>query len=293
MLYSIIDIGSNTVKSAVYTVDGNNIKNVGFFTKQLGLIARIKDGILLPDAIKELCGTINEYKSKVDSTVYCFATESLRRIDNLEEVMYKIKIECETETELISSKDEAILSFNGFLATSPDAESGIMVDMGGGSTEILKFNKRTPLELNSFRFGCLSLRRDYVKGRFPTKVEQQDIRTEVDCELRSFPWIKDSETLCLVGGTGSSIGKLAIELGYTTLPEFSSDTFMELFDYLWDIDDHKIALLEKYIPARVETILPGMCAYRRIIETVNAKKVYISKGGIRDGFLYSKLRGCK
>ncbi len=293
MLYSIIDIGSNTVKSAVYSVENNIIKNVAFFTKQLGLIARIKDGCLFCDAISELCDTINEYKSKVDSRVYCFATESLRRIDNLNEVINIIKTNCGIETELISSQDEAILSFNGFLATSPGVGSGIMVDMGGGSTEILKFENRIPLELNSFRFGCLSLRRDFVKGRFPTEFEQADIRSKVDNELSAYPWIKNAKTLCLVGGTGSSIGRLAIELGYTTHPEFPSETFMELFDYLWDIDDHKIALLEKYIPARVETILPGMCAYRRIIETVNAEKVYISRGGIRDGFLYSKLRGHK
>lgn len=293
MLYSIIDIGSNTVKSAVYSVEDNKIKNVAFFTKQLGLIARIRDGILPLDAINELCETINEYKSKVESKVYCFATESLRRIDNLSEVIESIKADCGIETELISSRDEAILSFKGFLAATPDVRSGIMVDMGGGSTEILKFGNRAPIELNSFRFGCLSLRRDFVKGRFPTSGEQKDIRSKVDNELSNFPWIRDSQTLCLVGGTGSSIGKLAIELGYTTLPEFTSDVFMELFDYLWEIDDKKIALLEKYIPARVETILPGMCAYRRIIETVNAEKVYISKGGIRDGFLYDKLRGLR
>ena len=80
-------------------------------------------------------------------------------------------------------------------------------------------------------------------------------------------------------------------MGYTTGPEFSSETFMKLFDHLSNPDEHTTVLLEKYIPARIETIFPGMCAYRQIIETVNAETVYISKGGIRDGYLYRKLRG--
>ena len=291
MLYSIIDIGSNTVKSAVYKLSEGKVTRYKFFTKQLGLIARIKDGILPWPSIALLCDTINEYISNVDSTAYCFATESLRRIDNLDDVICAVRNNCGLDIELISSEDEARLSFEGFLEATPNITSGIMVDMGGGSTEILKFERRKAIELHSFRFGCLSLRRDHVKGRFPTDKELTDIQNKVESELKAFPWIKDADRLCLIGGTGSSIGKLAIELGYTTLPEFSSETFMELFEYLWDIDEYKISLLEKYIPARVETILPGMCAYRRIIETVNAKTVYISHGGIRDGYLYRKLRG--
>lgn len=291
MLYSIIDIGSNTVKCQVYSVEGEIISKKCFYTKQLGLIAKITDGVLPESAIKELTDTINEYKAAVDAVVYCFATESLRKINNLSEVVLSVKRRCDLDIELISGKDEALLSFSGFLTNSPRITDGIMVDMGGGSTEILKFANGKPEHLNSFKFGCLSLRRDYIKDRFPSLNEIQLIKSKVKTELKAYPWIKNCNRLCLIGGTGSAIGKLAIELGYTTLPEFSSVTFMELFNYLSQPDDEITALLEKHIPARIETIIPGMCAYRQIIETVNADTVYISQGGIRDGYLYEKLRG--
>ena len=273
MLYSVIDIGSNTVKCQVYSVDGSDIEPKFFFTKQLGLIAKISGGILPEYAIKELTETINEYKDKTNSWVYCFATESLRKTKNLDEIAERIKTNCDLELELISGKDEALLSFAGFRACSPDITDGIMVDMGGGSTEILKFSDSRPLNLNSFKFGCLSLRKDHVKGRFPRDEEITSIKTKVADELSKHPWIKDCQTLCLIGGTGSAIGKLAFELGYTTGPEFSSDTFMKLFEHLSNPDEHTTVLLEKYIPARIETIIPGMCAYRQIIETVDAETV--------------------
>lgn len=291
MRYVIIDIGSNTVKAAVYSINRRVIENVGFLTTQLGLIAKIQNGILPSYAIDELCDTINEYIAKADALPSCFATESLRRVDNLEEVTDAVKERCKIDVTLISSEDEALLSFSGFLASAPDVSDGIMADMGGGSTELLKFSNRQSENLHSFRFGCLSLRRDYVKGRFPTRDELDTIRARVDRELKDYSWVNEADRLCLVGGTGSSVGKLAFELGYTTTPEFASEKFIELFDYLMDINDQKISLLEKHIPARVETILPGMCAFRRIIETVNANTVFISKGGIREGFLYRKLKG--
>lgn len=291
MLYSVIDIGSNTVKCQVYSVEGGKITSKYFYTKQLGLIAKITGGALPEYAVSELVDTINEYKAKVCSTAYCFATESLRKISNLTEVRERISSDCGLEVELISGDDEALLSFSGFMANSPHITDGLMVDMGGGSTEILKFSNRMPEHLNSFKFGCLSLRRDYVTDRFPDENEISLIKTTVKEKLEEYPWINDCKRLCLIGGTGSAIGKLAIELGYTTVPEFTSEAFTRLFDYLSQPDDKVISLLERYIPARIETIIPGMCAYRQIIETVNADSVYVSHGGIRDGYLYKKLRG--
>ncbi|MBR6514253.1 MAG: hypothetical protein IKT46_05395 [Clostridia bacterium] len=291
MLYSVIDIGSNTVKCQVYDVDGNSIRRHKFFTRQLGIIAKIENGILADCYIDELTDTINEYISKVESKVYCFATESLRRIDNLEAVREALQSKCALELELISGKDEAILSFEGLMSDDCHIHDGLMVDMGGGSTEFIKFTDDKICELNSFRFGCLSLRRDYVKNRFPDTEELALIRSRVKEELKEYPWIRDCDRLCLIGGTGSAIYKIASELGYTSLPELSYEDFMKLFDYLSLPGKEQIALFEKYIAARAETIIPGMCAYRQIIETVNAKGVYISLRGIRDGYIQRKLRG--
>lgn len=291
MIYSVIDIGSNTVKCAVYNVENNDIRQINFYSRQLGLIAKIVNGNLTETAINQLTETINLYISKYNSIPYCFATESLRRIDNLNDVINKIKKVCGIDVELISGNDEALFSFEGFRASAPTIDSGIMVDMGGGSTELLKFSQSRPEQLNSFKFGCLSLRRDYVSDRFPTQEEYRLIADKVENELKNFLWIRDAKRLCLIGGTGTAIGKMATELGFTTVPEFSKETFNSLFEYLFNIDETKIALLEKHIPSRVETIIPGMCAYRKIIEIVNADTVYVSHGGIRDGFLYHKLRG--
>lgn len=293
MYYAVIDIGSNTVKCEVFSYIQNDLKSIDFISQQLGIVARIKNSVLKNEDISLLCDTIGQYKifaDKYKAELYCFATESLRRIDNLDDVAKRIYNKCGLKLELISGKDEALYSYLGFRSATPNVDSGIMADMGGGSTEILKFENNTVKELNSFRFGCLSLRRDHVKGRFPAENEKAEIKDHIIKELEGFNWITDTERLCLIGGTGSAIGKLAIELGYTQLPEFPIEVFNALFERLSNTDDETAALLEKYIPARVETILPGMTAYRVIIDKINAKTVYISKGGIRDGFILSKIK---
>ena len=287
MQYAVIDIGSNTVKCSVY--DDRKICN--FYSEQLGLIGKIKDGVLPSDTIIELVSTINRFKSETpNAQVFCFATESLRKISNLQDVCEIIKHECGISLDLISGEDEAILSYEGFKSSAPHISNALIVDMGGGSTEILKYDQNGVVALNSFKFGCLSLRKDYVCGKFPTDTELTDIKNRIISELAGFPWLKSTNTLCLIGGTGQAVGKLAVELGFSENICFPKSTFIKIFDYFSDLDVERIKLLEKYIPARVETIIPGMCAYKQIIEITNAKMIYVSSYGIREGYLYRKLK---
>jgi len=292
MNYAVTDIGSNTVKCEVFSYTDGKLLSIDFSSEQLGLISRIKSGVLPYEDISLLCETVSKYKAlaeKHNAKLYCFATESLRRVSNFDEVKKAVSNRLGLEIDLISGKDEAILSFEGFQAQSPEIECGIMADMGGGSTEILKFDNGRPIRSNSFRFGCLSLRSEYVKGRFPTDDEKQWIINRVHNELNIHSWIGKSNRLCLIGGTGSAVAKMAIELGFTDIPEFKKETFFELFDYFNDINNEKTELLEKHIPARVETILPGMCAYKEIIDHIGAETVYISSGGIRGGYIYRMI----
>lgn len=293
MNYAVTDIGSNTVKCEVFSYNDGKLTSIDFSSRQLGLITRIRNGILSAVDISLLCNTVKEYielAEKHNAIISCFATESLRRVNNLNDIRKAVKDATGLEIDLISGKDEAILSFEGFRAQSPDINEGLMADMGGGSTEILKFSNGTPIRLNSFRFGCLSLRSEYVKGRFPTDDEKQWIINRVSNELNIHSWIGKSPRLCLIGGTGSAVAKLAIELGFTSIPEFDKDTFEQLLNRLHQPNQETIALLEKYIPARIETILPGMCAYKEIIDHTGAESVYISSGGIRGGYIYRQIK---
>ena len=289
MNYAVIDIGSNTVKCEIFSYNEKKLNSIDFFSRQLGIIARIKNGVLDKNDTKILCETITSFIDKASDyhcKIYCFATESLRKITNLEEIKSIVKEKCNIDIELISGEDEAMLSFEGFMAEEHCITEGIMVDMGGGSTEILSFSNSEAKLLNSFKFGCLSLKKEFVKSRFPNEKDKKRITAHVNEELNGYDWINNQPCLCLIGGTGSAIGKLALELGFTQVPEFPKETFMKLFTYLEKPGEKEIKLLEKYIPARVETIIPGMTAYRTIIERINAKTVYVSKGGIRNGYIY-------
>ena len=87
MLYSVIDIGSNTVKLAVLDEERLFFATPAFFKAvPLKLRARAEDGILKQDAVEELCALLKQYASisarLTTTSPLVFATASLRGLKN-------------------------------------------------------------------------------------------------------------------------------------------------------------------------------------------------------------------
>lgn len=294
-IYAITDIGSNTVKCSFYRAASvSEAEEIEFRSHKLGLIACVEDGMLKREAVALLCDTILEYKSRAEElgaeVFAAFGTAIMRKINNFDEVRRSVFEKTGVDIDLISGEDEARLSFAGAGMTSPTLDRGIMADMGGGSTELIAFEGETIQKLHSFPFGCLSLYKKFVGGRFPTAKEAGEIDDYVTEELEKHPFTKGHERLVLIGGTGKAIKKLLCELGYSG----EGDPAEALYELKERFDKHKpddIAMLERLIPARVETILPGLITYIAIAKRANATSFAVSGGGIRDGYLKKLMTG--
>lgn len=292
-IYAITDIGSNTVKCSVYKITKTentrrNIENIDFMTKKLGLIARVEHGSLTNDAISLLCDTISNYKKRAEelgaNSFNAFGTAVMRKIDNFDAVNNKISEMTGTHVHLILGDDEAKLSFKGSKMLTPEHSKGIMADMGGGSTELIAFTQDDIHALHSFPFGCLSIYKIFVKGRFPTPDEAQNIHRYVTEEISKYDFTSPHENLILIGGTGKAIKKVLSELGYSPISN-PIEVLQDLALRFAMPTDKDIAMLENLVPSRVETVIPGLLAYIAIAERANAKNFAVSTGGIREGYL--------
>ena len=70
MLYGIIDIGSNTIRMAIYLIEGDRIE---FLMKQkhtVGLAAYVHDGVMAPEGIEKAIEVLQEFKSFLRNAVY-------------------------------------------------------------------------------------------------------------------------------------------------------------------------------------------------------------------------------
>ena len=151
MKCSCIDIGSNTVKISVFERRGKHWNNIGFLGEQTGLISYVtvvEDKRVLSEegktALLDVLGRLVQYSLNMNAEhIFTFATASLRGVSNADEIKKSVYDNFGLTLEILSGDEEAICSLKGLLLDEKceGIKSGIMIDMGGGSTEIVYFEK--------------------------------------------------------------------------------------------------------------------------------------------------------
>ena len=283
MKYAVIDIGSNTVKIHIFNAD---MSQTYYNTLPVGLISYIKNNVMTETGVELLISILKQYTAAAtayaaDKTFH-IATASLRGIANQAEVLDTVFTRTGIEIEIISGYDEAKYSFEGLKYSVGTflAKSGFMIDMGGGSTEILGFHDGQLGNTVSLRLGCLRLYNDFVSGVLPVPAEIEKIYNYVDAVVSDIPWIADyGDTVYLIGGTARSLelfGKL--------------NKYADLTDILMRIGND-CELIKRTVPDRLKTLIPGLAAYCQLLKRMGTDNIAVTQAGIREGYMMCKLNG--
>jgi len=268
--------------------------------EMLGIINFIEDGLLAEEGIEKLLSTLSSFKRCSDSVLSncftCFATASLRGILNKDDVMMKIKNSLGIEVDLISGENEALYDFYGIKKYFNLAgEKGLLMDMGGGSTEFLSFSNGEPLKLTSEPIASLALQKKFVSKILPQKDEISAMIKYSDKKLEKIPWIKDKfDEVFFIGGTARAIAKIhRLQSNSLTAPingyMIKTD---DLYKMLYSFCSNKRNFAEEIIreaPDRIHTVVPGLILYTRIMKFVKSEYIKISSFGVREGYLIKNI----
>ncbi len=295
-MYGVIDIGSNTIRLVIYKID--NGKLVPMINKKcsVGLAGYIsEDNRLKKIGIEKAIEALNEFREIISyvqvQEIYPFATASIRNITNSKEVIVELKEKTGFDIRIFSGDEEAVFDYYGTLQ-SVDIESGLMIDVGGGSTELVFFERRKVVYTKSLPIGSLNLYKKYVEGLIPTKKERKKIKHAVKALLSDLvlPDLKLSlELICGVGGTARATQKLLKEMNLLYTDEYSCSLLTELIDILKKDSESFYRQLLKSSPDRIHTFTPGLMVMNVIAKFYGSETVITSKYGVREGYLYYLL----
>src|SRR5207248_2462839 len=92
-----------------------------------------------------------------------------------------------------------------------DIRDGLIIDIGGGSTEVTLLRNRKLLHSVSFPFGAVNTTRQFMKNGNLSEQEMGDIRRMVENAILAQPWIASSPNLPMIGlgGTIRALGKMS------------------------------------------------------------------------------------
>lgn len=299
MLYGIIDIGSNTIRMNIYKVEGKSFDLLLSKKEAVGLVQYVKKDIMSQEGIDRLAKCLNTFRDMIDllhlDGYSAFATASLRNIDNSNEVIDQIEKKCHVSIDLLSGAQEGRISFHGAIYGLAH-KSGIYVDTGGGSSEIILYDKRQIGFVTSLPVGSLNLYNKYVKKLIPTKAEIKQIQDRILKELKQVDGKKGilkADDLAVTGGSMRAIRLVLVALGWISSNQFEIESTMikDLIKYLQEDEGRTVHLFLKVKPDRVHTLFPGLLIIDSMVQYTKAKRIQVSTNGVREGYLMEKILG--
>lgn len=298
MLYGIVDIGSNTIRFKVYECKNNKVKSIFSKKKTAGLIAYRDDNKLNDEGINILLSVLNKFNKNMGllnvDKKYFFATASLRNISNTNEVLAIVKEKLDIDIHVFDDETEAQLSFNSVKNRELCGDEGILIDVGGGSCEIIIFENQTPIDKGSLPIGSLSCYEDYVGVMFPDKKESKNIGKRVIKEIKALKLTKtQKEYLFGVGGTVRNLKKLLVQLNLIDQKEDKIPVYLldEVLNELKGNNKEKFNKILKVKAERIHTLVPGIIIIKTIADYFNVKMISVCKNSIREGVIYALLDG--
>ena len=297
MNYAVIDLGSNTLRLSVYRAECDGFGTVISQKEVVGLAGYVCNNKLEPEGIQRACEILQGFKEiavrfAAEEDIYLFATASLRGLDNEQQACDLIEQACGLLPEVLSGEEEARLGFLG-ASHAVDCNDGILIDIGGASTELVLFREGRPVELVSLPLGCLSLYSGFVGKIIPTENERRAIKKEIRKQFdRGIQWdISEALPLMIgVGGTVRAAHKLSRDL--FVLPEgcaLRAGHIKRILHKLKHNEDEIFRTVYKRIPERTLTIFPGLMILNEAIKRFDCKRLAVSHYGVREGYFIDRV----
>ncbi len=301
--YAIVDIGANSVRMIIYDIDPitKEFTPVDSVRNMMGLAAYKEGGALSPDGAGKLSAIIRDYLARANSypcdKFSAFATASLRGLSNSAQFLSSIKRKFGVDIDIISGEDEAAYDFDAirYRFGSEVFPHGVVIDMGGGSTEMIEFEGEHAKKLVSMNLGCVMLGKKFIDDKkralCPTEDEVSDICDYTKNTLAANESFRGKgENIYLIGGTGRAIAKLHALMNGVNVKNFDGYTFsapdIEKIRAFAENDVKNGAhVIRKVLADRMATIMPGILAYQQIFGFLGSKVATVCSSGVREGYL--------
>src|SRR3989442_3702607 len=156
MIVAAIDQGTNTTRLVVGDVEDGRIEELHRESR----VTRLGEGVdarhrLLPVPIARVRNVLADYRRTIESLgtehTLLVATSAVRDAENGEAFLGEIEWSYGFATRLLSGNEEALLTLRGVSAGRELAPGTVVVDVGGGSTELIFADFHTSLDVGSLR----------------------------------------------------------------------------------------------------------------------------------------------
>ena len=300
MTYGAIDIGTNAVLFLIAVEEAGRFREVA----DLSTITRLGEGLLKTrrlseEAMGRTIAALEKYRMALDAHhgefACAFGTSALREAENREEFIEMAHRRTGFDVKVFSEYEEACYTYLS-VNRDPAILGGtlIVVDIGGGSTEIARGTRERFIDYVSLPVGTVKLTELFVKHDPPARAELEGLARFVRELLPGKGTLGDCT---VVGMAGTMTTLAAMILG---LEGFQKERIHGLSISLSTLDEWVLRLSGMSIaerralpgmePGREDLLLQGMILMREIVASLGTDSFVVSTYGARYGVLYERMQ---
>ncbi len=292
MRVAALDLGSNTSLLLVVDVDGQNLKRI---VHDETTITRLGQGVhasrrFHPEALARMQTCLSSYQKKIVELgcqkIIAVATSAARDVENGEELI-RIGRQHHIPIHIISGQREAQLTFRGALCDRKSSEGVAVIDVGGGSTEVITQHsgdiKGTSVDVGSVRLTEMFVHSDPISFGDRAKVKEFAEKAFGRAPLPKGPF---SEVVA-VAGTPTTLAALdqktefkeEVIHGYH-MPLPTIEQWIERLVLMPLAERESLTGMQ---PKRADVIVPGAMILSAAIRALGKSEVTVSTRGVRYG----------
>ncbi|BBG60385.1 MULTISPECIES: guanosine-5'-triphosphate,3'-diphosphate diphosphatase [Providencia] len=294
-LYAAIDLGSNSFHMLVVRETAGSIQIISRVKRKVRLAAGLdKDNILSEQAMErgwQCLRLFSEHLQDIpNSQIRVVATATLRLAKNADIFIEKASEILGNPVKVIQGEEEARLIYQGVAHTTGGPEQRLVVDIGGGSTELVTGTGAQAQQLYSLEMGCVTWLERYFSDRTLTEenfaqaeAAAQQVITPIADTLKAHGW-----KICVgASGTVQAIQEIMIAQGMDEL--ITLGKLQQLKHKA--IQCHKLEELEiDGLTFERALVFPsGLSILIAIFKALNIENMTLAGGALREGLVYGML----
>ncbi|MFI3129433.1 MAG: Ppx/GppA phosphatase family protein [Bacillota bacterium] len=298
----IIDLGSNSVRLVILDVMEGGYFNVFDEWKEVIRLGEDmeKDGFLKPQRVKQTVKTLQMFKklcdiNKVDKIIGV-ATAAVRRAKNQRSFLDEVFSTTGLQLRVLSSAEEANYVYQGVI-NSMDIPKGIIVEIGGGSTKIVYYNRRNLLAHETIPYGSITLTEKFAGQGLSNEEQAIKIEEFFKGELAKIEWLQDIDEDAIVIGVGGSfrnLAKISTKLKRYPLDmvhnyRLASEDFISIYDMIKGLELEKKIRIKGMSRGRADVLPGAFAAIKGFLDMTGKSDIAISSSGLREGIIFNTV----
>jgi exopolyphosphatase/guanosine-5'-triphosphate,3'-diphosphate pyrophosphatase len=293
-----VDVGTNSTRLLVADVDGGRV--VAELARET-IITRLGKGVdrtgrFDPAALRRTLDVLAGYAAVGERLGVArrrvVATSATRDAANRRQFLDGVRQLFGVEAEVLSGAAEAAAAYRGATHDLPGDQRTLVVDIGGGSTELI-LGRREPEAMLSLDVGCVRLHERHLHSDPPTAAEVAALRADADAHLARVTGVLDpssAERVVGVAGTITTVTAIGLGLdaydpGRIHRSSLRADEIAAVAGKLAAMTVAERAALPVMAKGREDVIAAGALLLDELVRTFGFPRVIASESDILDGVL--------